>query len=173
MISAGVTREIDDLIGDLWPEIYRFIYYKVQNKEEAEELTQDAFKRVIPKLQEGKVEEGKVRAYTFQTARNLLKDLWRKRVRDPQMMDLDNIREGEAWDRDRQERLEERMVLEEALALLGEDYQEVINLRIVEGYSVKETALKMGRNPGAIRSLQYRALQSLREILEERGFFHD
>ncbi len=173
MISAGVTRDLEELIGDLWPEIYRFVYYKVQNKEEAEELTQDAFKRVIPKLQEGKVEEGKVRAYTFQTARNLLKDLWRRRGRDPQMVDLENIQEGGLWESTREERQEEKMVLEEAMAFLSEDYQQVINLRIVEGYSVKETALKMGRNPGAIRSLQYRALQSLREILEERGFFHD
>ncbi len=172
MTVPGITKDLNDLIDNLWPEIYRFIYYKVQNKEEAEELTQDTFKRVLPKLKENKVEKEKIRAYVFQTARNLLKDLWRRRARNPKMVNIDEVQEGAVRDYSQERKHEDKIVIQEAMASLMEDYRYVIELRIVEGYSVKETALKMSRSQGAVRSLQYRAVQSLKEILEERGFFH-
>ncbi len=173
MTVPGITVDLNELIENLWPEIYRFIYYKVQNKEEAEELTQDTFKRVLPKLQENKVEKEKIRAYVFQAARNLLKDLWRSRARNPKMVNIEDVQEGAVRDHSQERKHEDKIVIQEAMAGLSEDYRYVIKLRIVEGYSVKETALKMNRSQGAVRSLQYRAVQSLKEILEERGFFHE
>ena len=173
MTVPGLTEDLNELIQTLWPEVYRFVYYKVQNKEEAEELTQDTFRRVLPKLQNKKVEQEKIRAYVFQAARNLLKDQWRRRARNPKMVNIEEVQEGAMRDGSQERDREDKIVIEEAMTRLSEDYRLVISLRIVEGYSVKEAALKMGRSPGAVRSLQYRAVQSLKEVLEERGFFHE
>ncbi|WP_243450462.1 sigma factor-like helix-turn-helix DNA-binding protein [Desulfosporosinus sp. Sb-LF] len=55
---------------------------------------------------------------------------------------------------------------------LLEQYRQVLKLRIVEGYSRKETAEIMSRGEDSIRGLQYRALQALRELIqaaEENG----
>ncbi|PKM80317.1 MAG: RNA polymerase subunit sigma-24, partial [Firmicutes bacterium HGW-Firmicutes-13] len=168
-----VSVDLEQLVKDLWPEIYRFIYYKVQNKEEAEELTQDTFKRVLPKIQTNKVEEDKLKAYVFQAARNLLKDLWRRRSRNPKMVNLEEVQNSSPFNGNMEDEYEEKMVITQAMTCLSHDYQNVLTLRIVEGYSVKEAAELMGRTTGAVRSLQHRAVQSLKELLEERGFFND
>lgn len=170
--TAGAVPDLENIFKELWPEIYRFIYYKVQNREEAEELTQDTFKRVLPRLQEQLVKEEKIRPYVFQAARNLLTDTWRRRGRLPEMMDLDSAPGIASHDPDMAQK-EEKIVLEEAMTRLSPVYREVLTWRIVKGYPVKDVAQKMERSPGAIRSLQYRAIQSLKEVLEERGFFDE
>lgn len=172
MNTPGVSVDLEQFVKDLWPEIYRFIYYKVQNKEEAEELTQDTFKRVLPKISQNKVEENKLKAYVFQAARNLLKDLWRRRSKKPKMVNLEEVQNSPLLNHKMGDEYEERMVINQAMTSLSRDYRNILTLRIVEGYSVKEAAEIMGRTPGAIRSLQYRAVQSLKELLEERGFFN-
>ena len=171
LVPPGVTQDFEALFKDLWPEVYRFIYYKVQNREEAEELTQDTFNRVYPKVRDNQVQQDKIRAYVFQAARNMLKDLWRKRARHPKVVNLEDVQESRLSDRGMESDWEDRMVVVEAMKELSEDYREVLVMRIVEGYSVKEVARKMDRTPGAVRSLQFRAAQQLKEILEERGYF--
>lgn len=58
------------------------------------------------------------------------------------------------------------------MSQLPEQYRQVLELRIVEGYSRQEVAERMGRSEDAIRGLQYRALQTLRDLIhaaEENG----
>ncbi|UNC93447.1 RNA polymerase sigma factor [Candidatus Contubernalis alkaliaceticus] len=171
MIPPGVSGNFEELFKDLWPEVYRFVYYKVQNREEAEELTQDTFKRVYPKLIDNQVQPEKIRAYVFQAARNMMKDLWRKRARHPRVVNLEEVQESRWSDAGMENESEDKMVIIEAMKELTEDYRHVLVWRVVEGYSVQEVAEKMERSPGAVRSLQFRAAQSLKQILEERGYF--
>jgi len=57
--------------------------------------------------------------------------------------------------------------LENALAKLNQEQQTIIDLRIIKGYSVAETARLLGKTEGAVRTAQYRALKELAGILEE------
>lgn len=171
MIPPGVFGNLEELFKDLWPEVYRFVYYKVQNREEAEELTQDTFNRVYPKIRDNQVQQEKVRAYVFQAARNMMKDLWRKRARHPKVVNIEEVQESRLSDSGMENEPEDKMVILEAMEELPVDYRDVLVLRIIEGYSVQEVAEKMERSPGAVRSLQFRAAQNLKQILEERGYF--
>ena len=56
-------------------------------------------------------------------------------------------------------------VLLEAVTQLGAEQQECIVLRFLQGLSVSETALVMGKNDGAVKALQYRAVRSLSRLL--------
>ncbi len=58
-------------------------------------------------------------------------------------------------------------VLLEAVRRLGPEQQECIALRFLQGLSVAETAAVMGKNEGAIKALQYRAVRSLGRLLPE------
>ncbi|MDP4160504.1 MAG: sigma-70 family RNA polymerase sigma factor, partial [Bacillota bacterium] len=55
--------------------------------------------------------------------------------------------------------------MQEFLNKLPLDQRFVLQLRIVEGYSRRETAKRMGRSEDAVRGLQYRAIQTLRELM--------
>ena len=57
----------------------------------------------------------------------------------------------------------------EAVKKLGAEQQECVVLRFLQGMSVAETALAMGKNEGAIKALQYRAVRALARVLPD-GF---
>lgn len=67
---------------------------------------------------------------------------------------------------DHQTAVTQRLQLENALAELSRDKRAVLDLRIVKGYSVSETAKALGKTEAAVRSLQFRALQTLARILK-------
>jgi len=56
-----------------------------------------------------------------------------------------------------------------AVRSLRADQQECLALRFLQGMSVSETALIMGRNEGAIKALQYRAVRTLAKRLPKEG----
>lgn len=171
---AGLEKETEAWAEDLWPRIYRFFYYKVQNREEAEELTQETFGRVYRKVKtRGLDEPQKLEAYTFIAARNLLTDLWRKRGRKFKSVSMEELHE-KGWDLPQQpQEVEEKMVIQEAMSLLNPEHQKVLTLRIIEGWPVENVAKKMKKSPGAVRSLQFRAVQALKEILVKGGYFNE
>ena len=59
----------------------------------------------------------------------------------------------------------ERVRVLSALSHLGHEQRACVEARFLKGLSVAETAQLLGRNDGAVRALQYRALRSLANIL--------
>jgi RNA polymerase sigma-70 factor (ECF subfamily) len=175
MITGAITKnQVESWAKELWPRIYHFFYYRVQNKEEAEELTQETFDRVFRRIKKNSIhEEEKLQAYTFVTARNLVTDLWRKRGRQPGTVSLQEMQD-KGWDLpQRQQEVEEKMIIRQALGQLSTEHRRVLTLRIIEGWPVENVARKMQRSPGAVRSLQFRAVRALKEILEKGGYFDE
>lgn len=167
-------KQVSSWVEELWPRVYRFFYYKVQNREEAEELTQEAMDRVYRKIKSGSINEAeKLQAYTFITARNLITDLWRKRGRQPGTVSMEELHDR-GWDPPQQPReiIEEKMMIQQAMEQLSPEHRQVLTLRIIEGRPVESVARKMRRSTGAVRSLQFRAVRALKEVLEEGGYFH-
>jgi RNA polymerase sigma-70 factor (ECF subfamily) len=58
-------------------------------------------------------------------------------------------------------------VLLEAIKKLNAEQQECVVLRFLQSLSVSETAQIMGKNEGAIKALQYRAIRTLGRLLPE------
>ena len=167
------TKEVLELrFKEIWPRIYRFFYYKMQNREEAEELTQETFRCVWPQLEAGKVELDKLAGYSATAACNLLVDTWRSRGRQPLTTSLEGLQE-KGWDYPQQAtEVEETLMVRQALKELNEEHRMVLTYRIIEGWPVDEVARKMKRSPGAVRSLQFRAIKALKDTLEKGGYFH-
>ena len=68
--------------------------------------------------------------------------------------------------------IEENLVLREALQQLPELYRKILIWRIVEGRPLKEVADELSKPVGTVKSLQFRGVQKLMEILEEGGYFN-
>lgn len=166
---AGDVRALEELCVTYWEPVYRFLYCRVQNREEAEELTQEAFLRTL-KSMGGILNPQAFPSYLYTVARHLLADHWRLAARLTQEPLPEEA--AAAGDVDPVEVVaeeERRQAIREALDTLLPQHREVIHLRIVEGYSVKETAVALGRTEGAVRSLQYRAVHAFKEVLLARG----
>lgn len=172
MVREGlaITKEksIEELCSATWESLYRFIYYKVQNREEAEDITQETYVKAISYLQKNNTKVEKHLAFLKTISLNVLRDKWRKRKRHGTSIDFDEISPEKTALVDPNEALADRELLEDALKSLKEEYQTVITLRIIKGYSIKETAKLMNLKENHISVLQYRALHQLTMLLKDK-----
>jgi RNA polymerase sigma-70 factor (ECF subfamily) len=164
----GERVALEELCQAEWRPIYGLIYHTVQNRAEAQDLTQEVFLRALRSLDRYQVTESPFHAYLTTIARNLLRDRWRRRkLSTSPLDDAFEIGSSEPGPEPLALATIEREVIERAFRSLPEDYQTVIRLRIIEERSSPETGELMGRTPEAVRQLQRRALGALRHVLEQ------
>ncbi|MEW6230877.1 MAG: sigma-70 family RNA polymerase sigma factor [Chloroflexota bacterium] len=159
-------REAFGRLYDLYADrIYKYIYYRIGNATEAEDLTEEVFVKSWEAIGRFTWQGKSFAAWLFRIARNLVVDHFRGR-RETIALEEWSPGQGEALDPETaMERRETLRALREAIGRLTEEQQQAILLRFIEGYSSQETAMIMGKSDEALRALQYRALASLRRLL--------
>jgi RNA polymerase sigma-70 factor (ECF subfamily) len=170
--DAGAFGLIYDRYVDT---VFRFIYFRVGNRQLAEDLTSDTFLRALKRISSFTWQGRDLGAWLVTIARNLVADHFKSgRYRL-------EVTTGDVLDADREDRGPEgspeaavvdhitNVALLTAVKQLNPEQQECIVLRFLQGFSVAETAQAMGKNEGAIKALQYRAVRALARLLPE-GF---
>jgi RNA polymerase sigma-70 factor (ECF subfamily) len=154
-----------------WLEIYRFIYWKVNNKQEAEDLTQETFLRAIRSEQRYQDTNVTVIALLKTIARNLMIDKWRINTKNAFSVSLDSELHLESPDKGPEELAQENEEVRSALMLLNEDQRNVIVLRILQGLSIRDTAELLKKSETSVKTIQFRAIEALRKKLhkEQKG----
>lgn len=165
--GEGGLRSIEQICLDTWEPLYRFIYYRVQNREEAEDITQETYLRSLPYLRENKVPSKNFPGFMRNVALNVLRDRWRQKKRWGTPANFEEADLTAADETDCQNDVARRLQVENALAGLGKDQRAVLDLRIIKGYTVAETARLLGKTEAAVRTSQYRALQILARLLDD------
>ncbi len=150
--------------------VYRFIYARVGNHPDAEDLTAQVFVRAVEQLDVER-DPGQIAAWLYRVAQNATADYWRAFYRLP-LVGADHVAPGwaPADDPARSESpTGERATarVEALMRRLPEHYRRVLELRFLERLSVADTARAMGITSGNARVLQYRALR--RAALLEEG----
>ncbi|HPL93424.1 MAG TPA: RNA polymerase sigma factor [bacterium] len=165
--NAEIYAELYDLFVD---KIYRFVFFKVNNQEEAQDLTSDVFLRVWQYVQEKK-KVGNFKALLYQVAKNIVIDHYRKKSHSDVLTDEEILRDIEdARGEDFVKEIEiksEIKSLESFLKQLKAEYQEVLLLKYVEGYSNSEIAKILDKSTGSVRVLSHRALKILQNLISE------
>jgi RNA polymerase sigma-70 factor (ECF subfamily) len=173
--QAG-EAEAFGLIYDRYVDtVFRFIYFRVGNRQLAEDLTSDTFLRALKRIGSFTWQGRDLGAWLVTIARNLVADHFKSgRYRL-------EVTTGDVLDADREDRGPEgspesavvdhitNVALLTAVKQLNPEQQECIVLRFLQGFSVAETAQAMGKNEGAIKALQYRAVRALARLLPD-GF---
>jgi RNA polymerase sigma-70 factor (ECF subfamily) len=165
--AQGESRSIEHICLELWEPLYGFIYYRVQNREEAEDITQDTFVRTLTYCQRHNTQPDNIQAFMKMVALNIIRDGWRQKQRQGKLISFEEAKPLETVAADEQKTIAERMQIENALTQLKPDQKAVLDLRILKGYSVAETAKMLGKSAAAVRVTQYRALQALAQMLDE------
>ena len=144
--------------------IYRFILMRTSNRATAEDLTSEVFKDAWLHLDNYQHRGHPFSSWLFQIARNTVIDHYRTKK---EMAPLEAAAEESS-----PAKVETQAVLSaemdrivEAMGKLTDLQQQVITLKIIEGYPTHEVAEIMNKNQGAIRALQMRGLRSLRKHL--------
>lgn len=158
-------------IYDLYvSKIYRFIYFKVSSVEEAEDLTSEVFLKTWQYINEGKGEIKHIGALLYRIARNIVIDYYRERAQKEKMNDelTDDLEIASDELRKLNVNLEMENI-EKNLRKLKDEYREVIMLRFIEELSISEIAQVLEKSKGAVRVLIFRALETLKEILNQEN----
>ncbi|MBR7832298.1 sigma-70 family RNA polymerase sigma factor [Actinospica durhamensis] len=147
--------------------VYRYVYYRVSNKALAEDLTSETFLRALRRISTFTWQGRDFGAWLVTIARNLVADHFkssRHRLEVPtgEMLDSDQT---EASPEDSVLAYLSNRALLDAVKQLNSQQQECVTLRFLHGLSVAETAQIMGKNDGAIKTLQYRAIRTLARLL--------
>ncbi|MDX9893213.1 MAG: RNA polymerase sigma factor [Patescibacteria group bacterium] len=152
--------------------IYRFIYFKVASRQDAEDLTSELFLKIWQYATESDEEIENLRALLYRSARNLVIDFYRRNARRDLTRDeevLNNVQD------ERQQSLLARIdtelgmrSIEKVLRQLKDEYREVILLRYVEELSIGEIADILGKSRGSVRVLLHRALKVCKDLIDNK-----
>lgn len=159
-------KTIEEICSSTWEPLYRFIYYKVQNRQEAEDITQETYVKALSYFQKNNIKINTHIGYLKAVSLNILRDKWRKKKLHGMAVDIEAINPKEISVEDSTEIGAQHEMVQNALSIIREEYRTVVELRILKGYSVAETSKIMNKNEGAVRVLQHRALKELATILK-------
>ena len=165
--DADAFGEIYDRYVDV---VYRYIYYRVGTSQLAEDLTSETFLRALRRISSFTWQGRDVGAWFVTIARNLIADhykssRYRLEVTTADLLGTAGDSPGESTPETEVLQALTNEALLAAVKGLGAEQQECVVLRFLQGMSVSETAQAMGKNEGAIKALQYRAVRSLGRLL--------
>jgi RNA polymerase sigma-70 factor (ECF subfamily) len=148
--------------------IYRYIYSKVGNREEAEDLTSQTFVKAVHSIDRER-DVHSMQKWLFRVAHTTIADYWRNRYRiSTSSLDelLDAGWEGPAEEDEQPVIINSRPAenVKRILDRLPAHYGEVLNYRFLLSLSIKETATKMGITEANVKVLQFRALKRAADL---------
>lgn len=155
------------------PTVYKFLYYRVGNKAEAEDMTAEVFLRALRKVGDFTWTGADFGAWLLRIARNLVLDNAKSSRARLEVLN-DEMPEDSGGEAPTAEAAcLENLTCQEvykAITKLRPDQREVITLRFLHGMGVGEVADVMGKKEGTVRTLQFRGLKALEKILVGTGF---
>jgi RNA polymerase sigma-70 factor (ECF subfamily) len=172
--SQAGEAEAFGLLYDRYVDlVYRYIYYRVNNPNLAEDLVSETFLRALRRIDSFTWQGRDFAAWLVTIARNLIADHFKSGRYRLEITTEDILETGPTQTTDGPENLVLDALTNETLLTavkkLNPEQQECIVLRFLQGLSVSETALAMGKNDGAIKALQYRAVRALARLLPEES----
>lgn len=140
--------------------VYAFVASRLHDRDEAEEVTAEVFHEALLNLPRFQWRGAPFAAWLLRIAVNTLNDRWRRAARNGSGNEncLDDVEDSVSVAPE----AERRAMLYQLVDRLPSDQRLVLLRRFVDQKSIREVAKELGRSEGAIKQLQFRALESLR-----------
>jgi len=166
------SKKDADAFGKLYDlyvtKMFRFIAYKVGNREVAEDLTSDLFLKLWEYLTTTRSDDVQsLNGLLYRMARNLVIDHYRRQaaVSESSLEDILHL----GVDTNELEKVHTKIEAAKLLSIiktLKSEYQEVLILRYVEELSIKEIADVMGKKRGTVRVTLHRATKTVQQLID-------
>lgn len=157
-------RRFAELYDLHFERVYAFIASRVHQRDAAEDLTSEVFQQALANLPRYEWRGVPFAAWLMRIASNAIADRWKRAAReqgDPSpeaFAEPDTAETGE---------IERRAHVFRCVAQLPEVQRRVIELRFAEEKSIREIAREIKKTEGAVKQLQFRALQNLRTLMSD------
>jgi RNA polymerase sigma-70 factor (ECF subfamily) len=175
-LAADLDGSFERLVGQYQDRLYGFAHRLAGNREDAEEIAQDAFVRAYRALKTypaDRIRSLAMRAWLYQIALNVARNRFRRKHHRFVSIDGDGASAFQAEDDpqtrpdSRLEAVERRADLATLVAELPERYRTALILRYVEGLRLDEVAAVLKQPLGTAKSNVHRAINALRTAISE------
>ena len=150
--------------------MFRHCYVRVSNRDEALDLTQEAFTNTWDYLHKGN-EIRNPKAFLFKTLNNLIVDWYRKKKSVPLDDEVALQIPDEHHSKDPGVEMDGKWAMS-LLDTLDEKHRTVVELRLVEGWTPKEIAISLGETENAVSVRIHRGIEKLRGFVDEPNKNH-
>ncbi len=158
------SKAVGRLSQYCYPKVFRYVYYHVSNPADVEDLVGEVCLRMVQSIRDQK---GSFDGWIFRIASNVVTDHYRRRgvrhVIEPVADSVEDIVD----DTDETGHLLNQEQLKQGLAHLTPEQRQVTILKFIEGYETEEIAHMLEKSNEAVRALQFRALTTLKKILQK------
>ncbi len=155
-----------ELYDDNFERVYAYVARRVQNRPDAEDLTAEVFHQALAKIGQFEWRGVPFSAWLYRIAANALADRWQRASREKGSATPSDP--PDERDEANPEEIERRVRLFRLVATLPADQRRVIEMRFAEEKSIREIARVLKRTSGAIKQLQFRGIQNLREQVSRK-----
>lgn len=168
----AAARRMDEYalirIFDLYaPALHKYAFRLCRDARMADQIVGDVFAKLLEHLSAGKGPSANLRSYLFEMVYHLFVDEGRYSARRAPLEAIELWqKDGSSTDESAEEKVLLRIVLRAIMTDLTEAQRQVIILRFMEEFSLKETALIIGKKVGNVKVIQNRAIATLRKALE-------
>lgn len=145
-----------ELYEDNFERVYAFVARRVHDRDHAQDLTADVFHQALANLPRFEWRGAPFGAWLMRIAANAVTDHFRRAAKEREMPVPDDSLHRSLDD------VEPRVRLFRMVEKLPADQRKVIAMRFAQQKSIREIATELGRSEGAIKQLQFRALQNLK-----------
>jgi RNA polymerase sigma-70 factor, ECF subfamily len=154
------SRRFGELYERNFDRVYAYVTRRVPDHATAEDITSEVFQQALVNIRRFEWRGMPFIAWLYRIAANAIADRQTQSAREQQQGD------EEFPDESAMREVESRAALYQMVRDLAGDQQRVIVARFVEEKSIREIAQEMKRTEGAIKQLQFRALENLRKRME-------
>lgn len=167
-IKRADRQAADQLISRYYDEIYVFVYRQIFDKQNAMDVTQDVFVRMLRSLAGYDRSKSSFRTWLYRIAASVLTDSRRKDARQPMQIDIDDV--SITSDEDFEHRIEQRDFARRVLQILttkDELSQQIFRMKIFTDHTLSQIASALDMPESSVKSRYYRLLRELREEIDD------
>jgi RNA polymerase sigma-70 factor, ECF subfamily len=151
-----------ELYENNFHRVYAFVARRVADRDEAQDVTAEVFHQALKNIGRFQWRGVPFAAWLLRIAANALADKWQRAARGVEVQAEDSLEERAESDAGKVAELERHAMLFQLVDRLPADQRMVVLRRFVDQKSIREIAQELGRSEGAVKQLQFRALETLR-----------
>lgn len=170
-LQIEAAQHDPSVFGEIYEQhferVYAYVARRMRNREEAQDVTSEVFHKALANLRRFEWRGAPFAAWLFRIAAHAIADRSHRAAREqeisrPSASEYEDCGGTEPFEL---EKIEESARLFRLVSQLPADQRRVIVMRFAEDKSIREVSVELGRSEGAVKQLQFRGLQSLRERL--------
>lgn len=160
--QKGDLEEFDRLYEYYFNKIYRFVAYRILDKQTAEDITSQTFFKALKGIKGFNADKGNFSSWIYRIARNNIIDYYRGNKSNLDISKMWKLRSDDDLENEVeiQEKMEQAL---NALKKLSKEHQEILIMRIWDNLPYKEIALITGKSEENCKVIFFRSIQRLRK----------